>query len=240
MTAPTPPRLDELEQALGVSFTDRSLLELALVHSSYLAEYPGVYPGSNERLEYLGDALVDLVVAHELYSRFPDRPEGLLTQMRAALVSKEPLARIANSLGLGRSLVTGRGEASSGGLERDSNLANAFEAVVGAVFLDQGYDVAKQFVLEAMSAPMEDVFESAEPPKHPKSRLHEEAMARGLAPPDYRVVGETSADPQIEFTVEVVIDGTVAGQGTGWRKADAEREAALQALEAMGHGDSPK
>ena len=80
MTTPTPPRLDELEKALGVSFRDRSLLELALVHSSYLAEYPGVYPGSNERLEYLGDALVDLVVAHELYSRFPDRPEGLLTQ----------------------------------------------------------------------------------------------------------------------------------------------------------------
>lgn len=231
------PRLDELERVLGVSFTDRSLLELSLVHGSYLAEYPGVYPDSNERLEFLGDAVVDLVIAHELYSRFPDRPEGLLTQMRAALVSKEPLGRVAKSLGLGRSLVTGKGEASSGGLERESNLANAFEAVVGAIFLDQGYEVARQFVLDAMAAIMETVLESSEPLKHPKSRLHEAAMAKGLTPPNYHVVTENSIDRQVEFTVEVVIDDMVVGQGTGSRKADAERKAALHALEVMEQGN---
>jgi ribonuclease-3 len=243
MSAPTPShrpsrlasRLEELEQVLGVSFNDRALLELALVHSSYLAEFPGVYPGSNERLEFLGDALVDLVVAHELYSRFPSRPEGQLTQMRAALVSKEALARVADALDLGRSLVMGRGETNTGGVERESNQANAFEAVVGAIFLDQGYEVASRFVLDVMADPMRDVFESEEPPKHPKTRLHEEAMARGLAPPDYRVVAETSLDRQLEFTVEVILDGTPAGQGKGRRKAYAEREAALQALKAMGH-----
>ena len=239
MSEPTPSdppsRLRDLEQVLGVTFDDRALLELALVHSSYLAEYPGVYPGSNERLEFLGDALVDLVVAHELYSRFPDRPEGQLTQMRAALVSKEALAPVADALGLGRSLVMGKGETSSGGLERESNRANAFEAVVGAIFLDQGYKVANRFVLDVMAAPMQAVFEREEPPKHPKSRLHEEAMARGFGPPDYRVVAETSVDQQLEFTVEVVIDGAVAGQGIGYRKAHAEREAARQALKAMGY-----
>ena len=218
-----------------MTFNDPALLELALVHSSYLAEFPGVYPGSNERLEFLGDALVDLVVAHELYSRFPDRPEGQLTQMRAALVSKEALARVADALDLGRSLVMGRGETSSGGLERESNQANAFEAVVGAIFLDQGYQVASRFVLDVMAAPMQAVFEGEEPPKHPKSRLHEEAMARGLAPPDYRVIAETNVDRQLEFTVEVVIDGTATGQGRGRRKAHAEREAARQALKAMGY-----
>ena len=238
MTTPTPSRLPshlkDLEQTLGVSFNDRSLLELALVHSSYLAEFPGVYPGSNERLEFLGDALVDLVVAFELYSRFPGRPEGQLTQMRAALVSKEALARVADNLDLGRSLVMGRGETNTGGLERESNRANVFEAVVGAIFLDQGYEVASRFVLDVMAAPMRAVFESEEPPKHPKSRLHEAAMSRGLVPPDYRVTAETSVDGQLEFTVEVVIDGTTAGEGRGRRKALAEREAARQALKGMG------
>lgn len=237
MSPPTPSRppsgIQDLEQVLGVSFNDRALLKLALVHSSYPAEYPGVYPGSNERLEFLGDALVDLVVAHELYARFPDRPEGQLTQMRAALVSKEALARVAEGLDLGRYLVMGRGETDSGGLERESNRANAFEAVVGAIFLDQGYEVAKRFVVDVMAAPMRAVYESGEPPKHPKSRLHEEAMSRGLAPPDYRVITETSVDGQLEFTVEVVIDGAAAGQGKGRRKAVAEREAAVQALEAL-------
>ena len=237
MSAPTPSRLPsrlkDLEQLLGVSFNDRALLELALVHSSYLVEFPGVYPGSNERLEFLGDALVDLVVAHELYARFPSRPEGQLTQMRAALVSKEALARVADALDLGRLLVMGRGETITGGLERESNRANAFEAVVGAIFLDQGYEAARRFVLDVMAAPMQAVFESEEPPKHPKSRLHEEAMSLGFAPPDYRVIAETSVDGQNEFTVEVVIDGTVAGQGSGRRKAHAEREAARQALKAM-------
>ena len=239
MSAPTPPRrpsrLEDLEQVLGVSFNDRALLELALVHSSYIAEFPGVYPGSNERLEFLGDALVDLVVAHELYARFPARPEGQLTQMRAALVSKVALARVADALDLGGSLVMGRGETNTGGLERESNQANAFEAVVGAIFLDQGYEVARRFVLDVMAAPMRAVFESEEPPKHPKSRLHEEAMDRGLAPPYYRVIAETNVDGQLEFTVEVVIDGAAAGQGGGRRKAHAEREAAHQALKAMGY-----
>jgi len=116
-------RLDALERSLDVSFDDKSLLELAFVHSSFFAEFPEVYPESNERLEFLGDALVGLVVAHELYTRFPERPEGQLTQMRAALVSKEALAQVADVLKIGGYLILGKGETETGGVERESNRA---------------------------------------------------------------------------------------------------------------------
>ena len=226
-------RLETFERGLGVSFDDRSLLELAFVHSSFIAEFPGVYPESNERLEFLGDALVDLVVAHELYARFPDSPEGQLTQMRAALVSKEALAQVADALKLGGYLILGKGEMETGGVERESNRANAFEALVGAIFLDQGYGPACEFILRVMEGAIAAVVNGDAPLKHPKSLLHEVAMSRGFGPPVYRVIEESGEDHKREFTVEAVVNGKPAGQGSGGRKSLAEREAAIEALRAL-------
>ena len=226
-------RLDALESSLGVSFGDKSLLELAFVHSSFIAEFPDVYPESNERLEFLGDALVGLVVAHELYTRFPDRPEGQLTQMRAALVSKEALAQVADALKLGGYLILGKGETETGGVERESNRANAFEALIGAIFLDLGYDVAREFTLRVMEQPIKAVVSGDAPLKHPKSLLHEVSMSKGYGPPVYRVIEESGEDHQREFTVEAMVNGASAGQGVGGRKALAEREAAREALRTM-------
>ena len=226
-------RLDDLERSLDVSFDDKSLLELAFVHSSFFAEFPEVYPESNERLEFLGDALVGLVVAHELYTRFPERPEGQLTQMRAALVSKEALAQVADVLKIGGYLILGKGETETGGVERESNRANAFEALIGAIFLDQGYGNAREFTLRVMEQPIKAVVSGDAPLKHPKSLLHEVSMSRGYGPPVYKVINQTGADHNREFTVEAVVNGKPVGHGTGGRKALAEREAAREALKAM-------
>jgi ribonuclease-3 len=226
-------RLETLERSLGVSFDDRSLLELAFVHSSFIAEYPDVYPESNERLEFLGDALIDLVVAAELYTRFPDSPEGQLTQMRAALVSKEALALVADALKLGGYLILGKGETETGGVERESNRANAFEALVGAIFLDQGYVPACEFTLRVMEKAITVVINGDAPLKHPKSLLHEVSMSRGFGPPVYKVIDESGDDHKREFTVEAVVNGRSVGKGIGSRKSLAEREAAREALRAM-------
>ena len=128
-----------IEEWLGILVRDRSLIESAFIHSSYLNENPGQFPESNERLEFLGDALIGLVIAHEVYSRFPDRQEGELTTLRSSLVRDDTLARIAESMRLGDRLLLGRGEDAGGGRGRPSNLAGAFEALVGALLLDQGF-----------------------------------------------------------------------------------------------------
>ena len=139
--------LRRIERTLGVDFADIGLLERAFVHDSFVAEFPGVFEESNERLEFLGDAVLDLVIAEELTRRFPERPEGALTQMRASLVDKDALAGVGRRLGLGEWLVMGKGEAEIGGAERDSNLEDAFEALLGALFLDGGYEAARGFAL---------------------------------------------------------------------------------------------
>lgn len=227
------PRLDDLESRLGVSFKDTSLLQLAFVHSSFVAEFPEPYPESNERLEFLGDALLDLAIAHELYARFPDRPEGQLTQMRAALVSKEALARLADTLQLGAYLVMGKGEIETGGMDRESNRANAFEALVGAILLDQGYDPARDFALRVMDGAIAEVADGISPLKHPKSLLHEAAMSRGYGPPVYQVIETSGVDHNPEFTVLAVVNGEAIGRGVGRSKALAEREAAGDALRSL-------
>ena len=161
-----------MKESLGVELKDESLLRLALVHSSYLNENPGEFDESNERLEFLGDAVIGLVVAEALYRRRPDEPEGGLTAMRALLVRGQTLARVARSLELGPQILMGRGEAESGGRERDSNLANALEAVTGAILQDQGYEVARGFLLKAMA---EELASSSLPghDTNPKSALQE-------------------------------------------------------------------
>ena len=226
-------RLDSFEEALGVSFGDRDLLRTALVHSSVLNEDSGESSDSNERLEFLGDGLIGLVVAQELYQRYPDRAEGELTSMRSALVRGETLARVGSTLDLGRFLVMGKGEERNGGRDRASTLAAAFEALVGALFLDQGYEPARSFVLGALAQEISRV-DHAAVPTSPKSLLQELLQGQGLDPPAYRITDITGDDHARTFTAEAVSEGKVVGRGTGTRKALAEQEAAAHALRSLG------
>ena len=224
--------LDPVERALGVSFRDSSLLRMALTHSSYLNENAGEALESNERLEFLGDGLIGLAVAEELFRRYPDRSEGDLTSLRASLVSGETLAQVGRSLDLGRYLVLGKGEEAGGGRGRTSNLAAAFEALVGALFLDRGYDRAKLFVLDSLSSHIEDVrFDTVR--KSPKSRLQELLQGQGLAPPSYRISDVSGLDHARQFTAEVLSEGLVIGRGAGPRKTLAEQSAASEALQRL-------
>ncbi len=224
----------ELEMALGVSFDDKRLLRLALTHSSYLHEHPGRVEASNERLEFLGDALVGLVAATHLYETFPDAEEGRLTVMRSELVKGQSLAEVAASFDLGDYLSLGRGEEAGGGRTRPSNLAAAFEALAGALLIDQGYETAREFVLRSLGARVQELAGTAGH-KNAKSLLQELAQSSGDGPPTYRIVEESGAEHDRRFTAEVVVADRVAGRGSGLRKAQAEQEAARSALKSMGH-----
>lgn len=223
----------ELEQRLGVSFHDRRLLALALVHPSYVNEHPDEVFGSNQRLEFLGDAVVDAVIAEEVFRRFPDAAEGQLTVLRAAVVRDQAMARSGGRLGLGELLLLGQGEEATGGRQRASNLADALEAVVGALFLDQGYEAAKTAVLALLMEELNGLAEGATD-ADAKSRLQEWAQQQGKAGPQYRVASESGPEHEKVFEVVVVVDGVVMGVGRGRRKAEAEREAAAQAVAALG------
>ncbi|MDP6823973.1 MAG: ribonuclease III [Dehalococcoidia bacterium] len=223
-------RLGELEERLGVRFKDRSLLRLALTHSSYLNEDPSVAIESNERLEFLGDAILGAGIGHRLYHHAPEAPEGDLTAVRSHVIRERALAAAAGRLGLGGFLTLGRGEAANGGREKPSIVADAFEAVVGAVMEDQGYEAASEFVVRCLEPELTAAM-GAGSPKDPKSLLQERVQADGAAPPAYRVLREDEQDEDGRFTVEVLIAGTPVAIGVGRRKLDAERIAAGKALD---------
>ena len=228
---------ESLEEKTGVSFRDKGLLDLALVHSSYLNERPGAFPESNERLEFLGDACLGFAVAEELYRRHPDWPEGDLTGARSALVRGETLADVAARLDLGRFMYMGRGEEAGGGRDRPTNLAAAFEALVGALFLDQGYEAARDFVLKVLAESLATLGERVVH-KDPKSALQEVVQARGQDPPVYRIVEVSGLEHARQFTAEVAVAGRVMGRGTGARKSEAEQRAAGEALRRMERCDA--
>lgn len=222
----------ELEERLGVTFKDPAVLRQAFVHSSYVNENPGEAPESNERLEFLGDAVLGLVVADELYAAFPGLDEGKLTELRTHLVRRDTLASAARELGLGEELLLGRGEAAGGGKERPTNLAHVYEAVVGAIFLDSGLRSARGFVRRSLGEDFRSIEQRAFP-SDPKSRLQETSQSRFQTTPTYRLVGEEGPDHARRFTIEVEIDQQVLGRGTGRSKQQAEKEAAREALRAL-------
>lgn len=224
--------LDGLERRLGVAFRDKDLLRLALVHGSYLNENPDAFPESNERLEFLGDAVIDTVVAEHLYSRNPGWSEGELTHVRSTLVNGEALSDVARGMDLGRYLHMGKGEEAAGGRDRRNNLAAALEALVGALFIDQGYGPARDFVTGAVLREMSRTA-GGSAPRNAKSALQEAAQSQGRATPSYRTEQSGGTDHAPVFTAEVSVDGRVLGHGTGSRKADAERAAAAQALHTL-------
>ena len=218
-----------LEARLGLSFSDGRLLSEALTHSSAVNEDPQANPTSNQRLEFLGDALIGLVTASELYRLLPAAHEGSLTELRAAVVRGETLARVARGLSLGGYLRMGQGEEASGGRERDSNLAAALEALVGAVLLDRGAEEACDVALRLIRPELERVVrEGAE--RDPKSRLQEVTQGLGMGSPSYRTASQTGPEQGRVFDIEVLVAGRVMGLGSGRRKVDGERAAALEAL----------
>ena len=232
----SPSQLAEIAAALGLEFDDISLLEQALVHGSFVAEFPGVFDESNQRLEFLGDAVLGLIVAQELLTRFPEWPEGRMTQVRATLVDGQSLAKIGARLGLGDWLVMGRGEIERGGSERRSNLADAFEALMGAMFLDQGYDASREFALRVMGPELDLAGEAETAPRHPKSLLHEAAMEHGYGPPKYETVDMYGPSHDPIFTVQAVVNGVAVGTGQGRSKKSAGAEAAVEALRKLSGG----
>jgi ribonuclease-3 len=225
-------QLDAVEEALNSTFSDRSLLALALTHQSYVNEHPNVPPVSNERLEFLGDSIVGMIVADRMFTGAPDLPEGDLTVRRSQVVRRETLAMAARTIGLGEWLVMGKGEAAAGGADRASNLADTFEAVVGALYVDRGYRQARTLVNRWLGEHVDEALRS-ETQKDPKSMLQEYLQGNGSKPPRYQLVSETGTPSDLIFTMEVVIGTKSVATGSGSRKVDAEREAARLALNLL-------
>lgn len=224
--------LDAVEAAIGYRFKDRSHLARSLVHRSYLNESDLPPAASNERLEFLGDAVLQLAVTRELYRRFPDATEGELTQLRASIVRAEALTPVGQRLRLGDFLQLGRGEHATGGRKRPLNLARAVEAVVGAVFVDSSYHVAERWVLRVLRAELSVVKPGGG--VDAKSRLQQRAQAERGVVPTYRLVEATGPSHARQFVVEALLGESVAGRGEGPSKQVAEQAAATEALAILG------
>ena len=277
--APEKPDLYLVRQILGVSFWNQSLLKTALTHSSYLNENPEEQLDCNERLELVGDAVLDLAIAEALYKGNPSpqarnsafaRPygydkdekelqEGEMTLIRSKVVSGKTLARVARNLGIGEHLLMGSGEEKSGGRNRNSNLEAAFEAIVGAIFADKGYNEARNFCTRILEQEIKQAYDevtaapkqpaktkSASKPKqskkpknpatagkHPKSALQEITQVKHGKPPAYRITKATGKSNDMTFTAQVQVNGKTLGSGTGKSKKDAETAAAKTALKAL-------
>ncbi len=220
------------EKNSGLSFSDASLLSRALTHPSYLNEHPDTGLEDNQRLEFLGDAVLDFISGELLYHRYPEASEGRLTRLRAALVRTETLARFAGETGVGDALLLGRGEGESGGRRRANNLCAAFEAMIGALYLDQGMDAAREFVLPLFEQALDEVVR-LELDKDAKSRLQEWSQANLGITPTYRTIDSHGPDHAKEFTVAVFLEGEQKGSGTGTSKQSAAQEAARRTLEML-------
>jgi ribonuclease-3 len=224
--------LEQLQCAVGHRFSDTRILQRALTHPSYVNEHPEEGIDHNQRLEFLGDAVVDFVAAGWVYRHYPGFSEGPMTRLRAALVRTETLAHLSLQLGIGPLLRLGRGEEESGGRTREANLCDAFEAVMGAVYLDAGLDAVRRF-LEPLIAPLARYTLAAEADLDAKSRLQEWSQAEMGVTPRYRIVSEQGPDHAKVFVAEVLLDEAQAARGQGRSKQAAEQSAAQAALNAL-------
>jgi ribonuclease III len=220
----------ELARRLGLVFSNLALLTRALTHRSYVNEHADAVE-DNERLEFLGDAVLDFIVGAWVYHRFPEMPEGELTKMRSALVRNDQLAVFARRLELGRALRLGRGESSSGGHLRDNLLGSVFEALVGALYLDSGLERVEAFVSPMLEEARISVLEEI---RDPKSQLQEWAQSQKLGTPRYKTVDSHGPDHARIFEVEVEVGAQAVGRGKGPSKASAEHAAAADALGHLG------
>ena len=219
--------LDNLQQQLGIEFDQPDRLHSALVHRSYVSEHAAA--DHNERMEFLGDAVLQLIVTAYLFENHPELSEGEMAKVRAGLVNGVELAEVAREVALGDHLVLGRGEEASGGRQKESILADAMEAVIAAIYLDQGWEGARAFILERWADRIEARV-AAPGRRDYKTRLQEDLARDGLRP-RYRVVDQ-GPDHDKVFTATVEVDGDIIGKGTGRSKKEAEQDAAARALES--------
>jgi ribonuclease-3 len=224
---------EELAKALGIEIKNPAFFQEALTHRSYLNENRGYQHPHNERLEFLGDAVLELVVTEFLFTKFPQKPEGELTNLRAALVNGEMLGNIGKTIGLDSFLLMSRGEAKDTGRARNYLVANAMEAVIGALYKDQGYDAASDFIAKNVVTQLELVIEQG---LHTdaKSHFQETAQEHTGVTPSYRILSESGPDHDRSFTAGVYIEDELIAEGSGASKQEAQREAAKNALEVKG------
>jgi ribonuclease-3 len=217
-----------LSQRLGLEINDWLLLSRALTHRSYLNEHPEALE-DNERLEFLGDAVLDFLVGAWLYNHFPEMAEGELTRMRSALVHTEQLAEFARNIGLGQAMRLGRGEIQAGGRERSALLCDTFEAIIGAIYLNLGIKAVESFITPFLEKASDEIILNRKN-EDPKSRLQEWAQAQGYSTPDYYTIGESGPEHEKIFSVQVSVNGEVYGVGSGHNKQAATKAAAIAAL----------
>lgn len=221
------------EERIGVIFKDKSILEQAFTHRSYLNENKDTGREHNERLEFLGDAVLELVITHFLYEKYPDKNEGELTAYRSALVKTETLSSVSESLGFNDFLLLSRGEAKDTGRARQYILANTFESVVGAIYLDQGYDASKKFIYDHITSLIDAILKEGTW-IDAKSRFQEKAQEVVGVTPSYRTVKEEGPDHDKHFTVGVFLAKEKVAEGGGKSKQDAEQAAAREAMNLKG------
>ena len=226
-------RLKELEAVIGVSFVDDLHLRTAITHRSYLNEHREAKQDHNERYEFLGDAVLELVVTDFLFSKYPEKPEGELTAIRAALVNTNSLADVSVRLGVNDYLLLSKGEARDTGRARQYILANTFEALVGAIYLDQGYDAAKQFIADQLFDRTDEIV-TKRLWQDAKSRFQELAQEHTNTTPRYETLKQEGPDHDRMFTVGVFLGDEQVAEGKGRAKQEAEQEAAEHALEHKG------
>jgi len=225
-------RVRALVERLGLPVKNISLFARAMTHRSYVNENPHTLE-DNERLEFLGDAVLDFLVGAWVYCHFPEMNEGDMTKLRSALVRTDQLAHFARSLNFGSALRMGRGELNSGGRDRDNLLCGAFEAFVGALYLETDVDTVEKFIVPLLESTEDEILSQPDLTDH-KSRLQEWTQAKRLGPPVYRTVNKTGPEHNRTFTVEVSVNGEVMGEGSGSSKAAAEQDAAQEALKKLG------
>ena len=230
--------MSPIEERIGYKFRNSLLLAEALTHPS-LGHETQRYHFDNQRLEFLGDAVLQLVISEYLFRRFGGEAEGRLTKFRARLVSRETLKMHAAALDLGRYLLMGRGEEASGGRERTSTLADAFEALIGAIYLDGGLATAREFILAQVQS---DLAQLAEEPIeiNPKGQLQELLQSISPRSPVYELISQSGPEHEKTFVVQAVWEGIVLGQGSGRSKKQAETAAALEAMKLKGWQKNPK
>jgi ribonuclease-3 len=222
---------EDFARRLGLPFLSLLLLRRALTHRSYLNEHPEALE-DNERLEFLGDAVLDFLVGAWLYNRFPEMREGELTRLRSALVRTEQLAEFASQLNFGAALRLGRGESQAGGRKRTALLCATFEAVVGALYIDSGFEAVQRFIGPMLDPASQQVIVSNRD-QDAKSRLQELVQAKGYGPPQYRTMAASGPEHSKIFDVEVLIDGQVLARGKGSSKQSAAQQAAQAALDNL-------
>lgn len=223
---------EEIEKKIGLSFKDEKLLKKAMTHRSYLNENREEQLESNERLEFLGDAVLELIISSRLYKEFPEKTEGELTGIRSAIVRTESLANESRRLGLGENLLMSKGEEDSGGKDKDYLLANTYEAVLGAIYIDQGLEICKDFVQRTILKQLPNIIEN-ELFIDPKTKAQELIQARYKLTPTYSVIKEEGPDHDKLFTVVLKIGKKNFSDGFGYSKQKAEEEAARKAIEKL-------